>query len=107
MAVPPTDGTLGAWPRCGPTCGGAGGIEEGGLSEQDKRALGVAAVGHVVFGRRDFLEAAAEMHGGGARAVRGFPGNGAAQGVIDFENAGSVAVVRKLTGESRGETIVR
>ena len=86
-------------------CWGAGGIEEAGLREQDKGLLGVTAVAHGVFGRGDFLKAAAEMHGGCSRAVCGFPRNGAAECVIDFEDTGAVAVFRETAGESRGETV--
>src|ERR1700732_4247596 len=50
-------------------CWGAGGIEEAGLREEDKRLLGVAAVTHVVFGWGDFLEAAARSAGGWLAAI--------------------------------------
>ena len=51
-------------------CWGASRVEEARLGEEDEGAVGVATVAHVVFGGGDFLEAAAEMHGGGSRAVR-------------------------------------
>ena len=58
-------------------CWSAGGIEEGGLGQKDKRPLSVAAVAHRVFGRGDLLESTAEMNGGSPTAIRGFPRNGA------------------------------
>src|SRR6202158_4436738 len=61
----------------------------------------------VGFGRGDFLKVAAEMHSGGSRAVRRFPGNGVVQRVIDFEDAGTVTVLREPAGESRRETVAR
>ena len=51
-------------------CRSARGIEEAWLREEHEGPLRMATVAHVVFGRDDFVEAAAEMHGGGARAVR-------------------------------------
>src|SRR5216684_9151818 len=83
----------------------AGGIEEARLGQQDERPLGMAAMAHRIFGSGDFLEAAAEMHGGRPRAVRRFPGNGAVQRVIDLEDAGTIAVLGEATGESGGETV--
>ena len=50
--------------------GSASGIEEARLREENERALGMTAVAHVVFRCGDFLEGAAEMHGGGAVTVR-------------------------------------
>ncbi len=38
--------------------------------EEHEGPLGMTAVAHIVFGPRDFLEAAAEMYGGRARTVR-------------------------------------
>src|ERR1700737_2447457 len=88
-------------------CWGTGGIEEAGLREQDEGPLGVAVMAHVVFGRGDFLEAAAEVHGGGSFPLGGLPGNGAVQRVIDFEDPGAVTVARELSGKSCGETVAR
>src|SRR6266852_1108162 len=85
----------------------AGGIEEARLGQQDERPLGMAAMAHRIFGSGDFLEAAAEMHGGRPRAVRRFPGNGAVQRVIDLEDAGTIAVLGEATGESGGKAVAR
>ena len=86
---------------------GAGGIEEAGLSEENEGALGVATVAHGVFRRGDFLEAAAEMHGGGTRAVWRLPRNRIVERVIDFEDARAVAVLGEAACEAGGETVAR
>ena len=88
-------------------CRSARGIEEAGLREEDEGPLRMTGVSHVVFGRGNFLEAAAKMDSGGARAVRRFPGNGAVESVIDFEDGGTVAIFRQVTGESHRKTIAR
>jgi len=86
---------------------GTRGIEKAGLSEENEGAFGVATMAHGVFRRGDFLEAAAEMHGGGTRAVWHFPRNRIVEGVIDFEDARAVAVLREATCEASGETVAR
>ena len=100
-------GDMAVRPRNVLPCWCAGGIKETGLGEQNERPIGVAAMTHRIFGRGDFLEAAAKMHGGRPRAVRRVPRNGAVQRVIDFEDPRAVTVLGKPARESRGETVAR
>ena len=50
--------------------GGAGGVEEAGLDEEDEGTVVEAAVEGVVLGVGDLCERAAEVDGGGAEALR-------------------------------------
>ena len=70
--------------------GRAGGIEEGGLGEQDEGTRGGAAGGHGGLGGGDLLEGAAEVNGGGKGAVGRGPGDGSGEGVVDLEDSGAV-----------------
>src|ERR1039457_4197821 len=66
--------------------GSAGGVEECVLDEENERRAGVAG-----FPMGDLVEGAAEVHGAGASAGGGAPGDGAVQRPVDLECAGAVA----------------
>ncbi len=86
--------------------GCAGGVEEGGLRQQDKGASGAATAGHVGFGGCDIVERAAKVDSAGAQAGGGVPGNGAREGVVDFECGGAVLVAAKLAAVGAGESML-
>ena len=83
----------------------AGGVEEGGLAEEDERALGVAA-GHGGFGGGDVGERASEVDGGGAETCGGVPGDGLGERVVDLEGGGTVLVGGELAAIAGGELIL-
>lgn len=65
-------------------------IEETGLGQQNERTVGVLSHAYCLFRRGNLFEASAEMHGRCPQAIGSFPGNGCAQRVIYFEDAGAV-----------------
>ena len=82
--------------------GGAGGVEEAGLDEEDEGAVVEAAVEGVVLGVGDFGERSAEVHGGGAGALGCAPGDGLAEGEVELEDAGAAAEGAEAAGGRRG-----
>src|SRR5579884_2913086 len=76
--------------------GCASGIEEALLGNQHEGALGMLAVSYCAFAGADFFHCSPDMYSDGLQTLLCFPGNGAIQGVIDFKDAGTVAIVGKL-----------
>lgn len=73
--------------------GGARGVEEARLGQEDEGSFGVVAGAHRFFGGGDFFESSAQVDGGGLQAFSRFPRNGIAKGVVDFEDSGAVLVI--------------
>src|ERR1017187_6223709 len=80
--------------------GSAGGIEKGGLDEKDEGRAVVAG-----FPLGDLVECAAKVHGDGASACWGAPGDGAIQLPVHFECAGAVAIAAQRGAKRRRETV--
>ncbi len=83
--------------------GGAGGVEEALLGDEDERFFGVFVAAHGAFGGGDFFEGSAEVDGSGAAAFRGGEGDRFGDGVVDFERAGAVAESAELSAIEAGE----
>src|SRR5207248_5737166 len=71
---------------------GAGVVEKALLRDEHEGLLGMAAAVDLGFAGGDFLERAADVHRAGAPALRGSPGHGPPEGVVDLENSGSAPV---------------
>jgi len=62
------------------------------LRHEHEGPLGMAAAIDLAFALGELLERAAEVHGAGAAALRGQPGDGPRERVVDLENAGTAPV---------------
>src|ERR1035441_10537598 len=80
--------------------GSAGGIEKRGLDEKDEGRSGVAG-----FPLGDLVEGATEVHGAGASACGGAPGDGAVQRPVHFACAGAVTIAAERGVKRRRETV--
>lgn len=85
--------------------GSAGGIDQRLLGDEDERLSGRAAVHHFRFGATDVVEASADVDGGGGAAGFVAPGDGLAQGPVDFEDGGAVAELEEAFAEGGGEFV--
>ncbi|CAN5509651.1 hypothetical protein BH24GEM3_BH24GEM3_01180 [soil metagenome] len=81
------------------------GIEQRGLREQHEGCPWVLALPRSGFRGRDLVKRTPEVHGDGPRALRGRPGDRAAERPIDLEDTGSVAVALKRMAIARGEAV--
>ena len=85
--------------------GGAGGVAEGLLGDEDEGVVAVASFAGVVFRSADFVEGAADMDGAGFSAIGVGPGDGFRERVVDFEDAGAMAVAFEAAAVGRGEGV--
>src|ERR1017187_3377444 len=72
-------------------------VEQTGLRQQNKWALGMVSMPHGFLRRSNLLQSASQMYGCGAQAFGGPPRNRARQGVVNFEDAGAVTILLQLT----------
>ena len=84
---------------------GAAGIEQGGLREQHKRTLGVAAVPHRIFRAGDLLHAASQMQGCRTRTLGSFPRNRLRKCVVHLEHSWPLAITLQPAVVGRSETL--
>src|SRR5438309_11191746 len=82
-------------------------IEQAWLRNQHERPFGMLSSPHSPLTGRDLFQCAAQVRGSCSRACSGFPGNRSIEGEIDLEYAGAVAIARKLSLVTGGQTIPR
>ena len=87
--------------------GGAGGIEEGVLRGEDEGMVRDAAAGDGSLRCGDFLRGAADMYSAGPAACGVEPGDGAIEGVVDLEDAGSVSETPEGAAIVAGKPVAR
>ena len=94
--------------------GGAGGVDDRGLDEDEIGAgvpvcragpRGGGAVPHGALAGGDFGERAADVDAAGAAGCGVGPGDWAAEGPVDFEGAGAAAEAAQEIGEAGGEVV--
>lgn len=72
--------------------GGAGGIEDALLGDEDEGFVGDAVLPGVAFGGGDFFQGSADVDRAGAAAGFGGPRDGFGESEVEFEDAGAVSV---------------
>ena len=82
------------------TGGRARTVEQSLLRQDHERTFGVLSAAGRFFRFSYLLEAAAEVQGCGARALRSFPGNRNRKSVVDFIRACTETVLLQLAGVS-------